>query len=57
MHDRAKVTRMYGRDKNATCVIIWSLGNESGCGYNLVKARDALKSLDSGRASFLLALF
>lgn len=30
--DRAK--RMFERDKNRACVIMWSLGNESGCGQN-----------------------
>lgn len=30
--DRAK--RMFERDKNRACVIMWSLGNESGCGDN-----------------------
>ena len=30
--DRAK--RLYERDKNHGCVIMWSLGNESGCGEN-----------------------
>ena len=30
--DRAR--RLYERDKNHPCVILWSLGNESGCGEN-----------------------
>lgn len=30
--DRAKL--LYERDKNSTCVIMWSLGNESGAGVN-----------------------
>ncbi|MBQ7689284.1 MAG: DUF4981 domain-containing protein [Clostridia bacterium] len=30
--DRAKL--LYERDKNHACVIMWSLGNESGCGDN-----------------------
>lgn len=30
--DRAK--RLFERDKNHGCVIMWSLGNESGCGEN-----------------------
>lgn len=30
--DRAKL--LYERDKNSPCVIMWSLGNESGCGVN-----------------------
>ena len=30
--DRA--ARLYERDKNLCCVLMWSLGNESGCGEN-----------------------
>ena len=30
--DRA--ARLYERDKNHVCVVMWSLGNESGCGEN-----------------------
>ena len=30
--DRAR--RLYERDKNHACVVMWSLGNESGCGEN-----------------------
>ena len=30
-----RMTRMVERDKNATCVVMWSLGNESGWGRNL----------------------
>lgn len=42
----SRITRMYERDKNSTCVIIWSLGNESGVGtshkvaYKWLKLRD-----------------
>ena len=36
--DRA--VRLFERDKNRTCVIFWSLGNESGCGDNQRKMRD-----------------
>lgn len=27
-----RVTRMFGRDRNAACIILWSLGNEAGYG-------------------------
>ncbi|HBL40526.1 MAG TPA: hypothetical protein DDY98_02730, partial [Ruminococcaceae bacterium] len=43
--DRAK--RLFERDKNHACVVMWSLGNESGCGKNhramnhYIKSRDA----------------
>ena len=40
--DRAE--RMYERDKNETCIIIWSVGNECGNGDNLVKCAEYLKS-------------
>lgn len=42
--DRAKL--LFERDKNHKCVIMWSLGNESGCGKNhramgkFIKSRD-----------------
>ncbi|MCQ2484242.1 MAG: DUF4981 domain-containing protein [Clostridia bacterium] len=29
-----RVKRMFERDKNRACVVMWSLGNESGCGDN-----------------------
>ncbi len=29
-----RVERMFERDKNHACVLMWSLGNESGCGRN-----------------------
>ncbi len=37
------------RDINRPCVIIWSLGNESGYGENLREAAMLVKSLDSTR--------
>lgn len=39
--------RMVERDKNHPSVIIWSLGNESGGGQNIVAERDAVKKLDT----------
>lgn len=38
-----RVQRMYERDKNETCIIIWSVGNECGNGENLVKCAQYLK--------------
>ena len=32
-----RVTRMFERDKNHVCVVMWSLGNESGVGENQKK--------------------
>lgn len=39
-----RVERMYERDKNETCIIIWSVGNECGNGSNLVKCAEYLRS-------------
>lgn len=43
----ARVTRMYERDKNRTCVLFWSLGNEAGNGTNFYAAYDWLKAHDN----------
>ena len=40
--DRAKL--LYERDKNHACVIMWSLGNESGCGENHRKMAEYIRS-------------
>ena len=40
--DRAKL--LYERDKNHVCVIMWSLGNESGCGENHRKMAAYIRS-------------
>ena len=42
--DRA--ARLYERDKNHGAVIMWSLGNESGCGKNHRAMREYIKSRD-----------
>jgi len=42
--DRAE--RLYERDKNHSCVIFWSLGNESGCGDNHRAMRDYILGRD-----------
>ena len=39
-----RVSRMYERDKNETCISIWTLGNENGDGENLYKCYDYLRS-------------
>lgn len=44
--DRA--ARLFERDKNHACVIMWSLGNESGCGKNHRAMRNYIKSRDPG---------
>ncbi len=42
--DRAE--RLFERDKNHTCVIFWSLGNESNCGDNFIAMAEFLKKRD-----------
>jgi beta-galactosidase len=44
-----RVQRMVQRDFNHACIIMWSLGNESGRGRNLMKARRTIQVLDSSR--------
>lgn len=38
-----RVERMYMRDKNETCVVVWSIGNECGEGENLVACANWLR--------------
>ena len=40
--DRA--ARLFERDKNRGCVVLWSLGNESGCGVNHRAMREYIKA-------------
>ncbi len=42
-----RVTRMVMRDRNHPSVVSWSLGNESGYGYNHQATYDAARALDS----------
>ncbi len=44
-----RVTRMVERDKNHPCIIVWSLGNESGCGPNLETAAGRIRAHDPSR--------
>jgi beta-galactosidase len=44
-----RVLRMVERDKNHACVIIWSLGNESGYGDNFRKMKQAALAADRSR--------
>ncbi len=39
-----RVERMYERDKNETCISIWTIGNENGEGENIDKCIDYLRS-------------
>lgn len=45
----SRTERMYYRDKNHPCIIIWSLGNEAGNGINFYNTYRLLKSLDKSR--------
>ena len=45
--DRAEA--LVKRDINRPCVVMWSLGNESGYGANLLAAGELVKSLDDTR--------
>ena len=41
-----RTAHLYERDKNVGAVIMWSLGNESGCGKNHRKMREYIKGRD-----------
>ena len=55
-----RVSRLFERDKNHPCVVMWSLGNESGCGENhramaaYIRARraDALIHYENARLEY-----
>jgi beta-galactosidase len=44
-----RITRVIERDKNHPSVVIWSLGNESGAGRNMVAMYNRAKELDPSR--------
>ncbi len=44
-----RIRRMFERTKNHSSIIIWSLGNEAGNGYNFKAAYQWLKSEDKSR--------
>ena len=44
-----RMQRMVERDKNFTCIFMWSLGNESGHGINHIKMAEWVKPRDGSR--------
>ena len=44
-----RVDRMVQRDKNHPSIVIWSLGNEAGNGYNFYQAYLSAKAIDNTR--------
>lgn len=44
-----RMERAYERDKNHSSIIMWSLGNESGCGENHYAMADFLRKHDKSR--------
>ncbi|MDD3308480.1 MAG: glycoside hydrolase family 2 TIM barrel-domain containing protein [Dysgonamonadaceae bacterium] len=44
-----RTKNMVERDKNHVCIVIWSLGNESGNGYNFYETYNLVKSIDPTR--------
>lgn len=44
-----RIQKMVERDKNRPCVVIWSMGNESGYGCTIEKALAWTKQYDPGR--------
>lgn len=45
-----RMERMVLRDRNHTCVFMWSLGNEAGFGSNFLAMKEAALKLDQTRA-------
>lgn len=44
-----RAVRMVERDKNNPCVLMWSLGNESGFGRNFIAMAEAVRRIDPTR--------
>ncbi len=49
--------RMFQRDKNFTCICMWSLGNESGWGENIIEGANYIRSRDSSRLIHMESAF
>lgn len=44
-----RMKRMVLRDKNNPCIIMWSMGNEAGNGYNFYQGYHLIKGMDPSR--------
>lgn len=44
-----RTVRMFERDKNHPSVVIWSLGNEAGFGFNIGEMAEAIRKRDTSR--------
>ncbi len=44
-----RMKRMVLRDKNNPCIIMWSMGNEAGNGYNFYQGYHLIKGMDASR--------
>ncbi len=44
-----RMERLVYRDKNRPCVVMWSMGNESGYGCNILESAKWMKSFDGSR--------
>lgn len=50
-----RVWRMVAANKNHACIVLWSLGNESGDGENFSACRQLVKEVSgTGRTRFVL---
>ncbi len=50
-----RTSAMFERDKNRACVVMWSLGNESGWGDNFIETSRYLHSVDSRPVQYEVA--
>lgn len=44
-----RMERLINRDKNRPCVVMWSMGNESGYGCNILESARWMKNFDDSR--------
>lgn len=44
-----RVKRMYCANRNETCIVVWSIGNECGCGENLIECAKWLRNQENAK--------